>query len=58
MEVIFGNPFERNKIVYAGVVDEDVELAEFADGSFDNSLRVRELGDIAPDRDRFSTPLL
>jgi hypothetical protein len=53
--VLFGEGLDRQELVDAGVVDEDVEVAELLDSCVDDALSPGGLRDIATDGDGFAT---
>ena len=57
VEVLRRDGFEGRELVDAGVVDQDVELAEGLDGGVDDGLRVGGLGDVSVDGDGLAAGL-
>src|SRR5260221_1088443 len=53
--VIFCEGFDGQELVDAGVVDQDVEVAEVLDGCVDEALSLSGLGHVAMDGDGFAT---
>ena len=53
--VLFGEGIDGEELLDAGVVDEDVEVAEVLDGCVDEALSLSGLRDIATDGDGFAT---
>ena len=51
VELVFGDGLDGAELVYAGVVNEDVEAAVVFDGCVDYALSLGRLGDVAPDGD-------
>jgi hypothetical protein len=55
VELFFGDGLDGGELVYAGVVNEDVEAAIVFDGGVDDALRLSSLGDVAPQSDSLAT---
>jgi len=49
--LFFGDGLYGSELVYAGVVNEDVEAAVVFDGGVDDTVRFSSFGDVAPHGD-------
>ena len=54
VELVFGDRFDRRELVDPLIVDEDVETAIALDGGVDDTLRLRDLGDVTMHGNRFA----